>query len=437
MDGFSQLVIRTAAALALAVSGCGSGTVSQGPSASPATSTSTTSITSATPAAPPASPAPSGSTTAPPPSPSPPASAAPSLPGRGPAPVTAEERASALVRPAIVFVEVRWSGYLRNEATGQLWGSKPIKDTSGCTGFFVNPDGYLVTAGHCVDPGIEGITRSFFDEVIDQERANGNPKTRAELDRDLVGNWVAEGQVAGTPPDREVRVRQTIAGPLFNGDTPGEAPTTGTASPSPMGGRSEFARVIMFEPSSEGDLALLKIEGTNLPSVELAPESAVEIGTPVLAIGYPGPVLSMTDQVLEPSNKDGKVSAKSVNRGLPLYEISAAVTNGMSGGPAVETASAQVIGVLFYRARNEQPFNYASPSSLVRELLGRSGVRNRLGPVDGLYRTALQDYWAGDYAGAVRGFDAVLAQVPAHPQAKEYRAMAAGRMAGRPGPSPS
>ncbi|MGV9772056.1 S1 family peptidase [Streptosporangium sp. NPDC003464] len=416
MDGPLRVVASALAATSLAAAGCGSGATSQAPPAPrtpPATGTSP--ATETAPSAPATGTAPAAPS-------SPASSSAPGrpVPGRSLPATTPEERTSALVRPSIVYIKTNWSGYLRNLSTGKIWKSRLIGFTSTCTGFVVNPDGYIVTAGHCVDPGIDGASRIFFDTVIKEERKEGNKHTKEELDRELVGDWVVEGQTAGTPADREVRVQQ------------------GVDSLDASDYVQKRARVLMFEPVGEGDVALLKIESENLTGIEVAPEGVVEIGLPVLAIGYSGSKSRVTDRTLEPSNKDGKVSARDTRGGVPVYEISAPVSDGMSGGPVVETSSARAIGLISFNLSEErQPFNFVASSALIRELLGRNAVRNDIGATGRHYRTALEDYWAGDYAGAIREFDAVLTLVPSHRQAQEYRTRAVARMAERSGPSPS
>lgn len=76
---------------------------------------------------------------------------------------TPEERAAALARPGVVFLRMNWSGYVITESGTVLNGGQPYQLGTRCTGFGVNPTGYVATAGHCVDPGIEnGIGRSFL-----------------------------------------------------------------------------------------------------------------------------------------------------------------------------------------------------------------------------------------------------------------------------------
>src|SRR5262245_51015582 len=61
-------------------------------------------------------------------------------------------KASATVGPAVVYVEVHWQGRFRDVASGNLYDDGQFDLVQRCSGFAVSSDGYLVTAGHCVDP---------------------------------------------------------------------------------------------------------------------------------------------------------------------------------------------------------------------------------------------------------------------------------------------
>src|SRR5207244_3297968 len=100
-------------------------------------------------------------------------------------------------------------------------------------------------------------------------------------------------------------------------------------------GQALPARLVDFRSIEQGDAALLKVEASDLPSIELASDADVQIGTPLLSIGYPASADAVTDPSLEPSDKDGQVSSKKTIGSVPFYETSAAVTPGMSGGPTV------------------------------------------------------------------------------------------------------
>ena len=62
-----------------------------------------------------------------------------------PAP-TPEERAAALTRPAVVYLEQHWSGYVFDEEGKLFNNNKSYEIVTRCTGFGVSPDGYIATA---------------------------------------------------------------------------------------------------------------------------------------------------------------------------------------------------------------------------------------------------------------------------------------------------
>ena len=172
-------------------------------------------------------------------------------------------------------------------------------------------------------------------------------------------------------------------------------------------------------------LAGVRRSPADLPSVELATDADVHVGTPLLSIGYPASADAVTDPSLEPSNKDGQVSAKKTVGSVPVYETSAALTPGMSGGPTVDL-DGRVLGLnSFMPAGESQAFNFVAPASGLTELLARNGVRAELGPDDKAFRAALDAYYAGHYTDAIARFDKLLQVAPQHAQAQQYRTLAA------------
>ncbi len=323
---------------------------------------------------------------------------------------TPEEKAAALARPAVVYLEQHWSGYVFDE-DGTLFNSgDPFEITTRCTGFGVSPDGYVATAGHCVDPGMEGIGREFLTAAVAESIQKGYYGANVDPNKLLQfgeANWKLEGQAKNSPLDRQVFMQRGVAA---------GGKTTGEALP---------ARVVDFRPLSQGDVALLKLETTDLPAVELAPRDTIEIGTKVLSIGYPGSTDEVTDASFEPTNKDGQISSKKTSGSVPVYETSAALSGGMSGGPTVDL-NGRVVGINSFKINGEeQAFNFLAPSSNLAELLTRNGVKPSLGDIDKTFRKGLTDYFAGHYTAAITSFDKVLTLAPTHEQAQEYKTKAA------------
>ena len=170
-----------------------------------------------------------------------------------------------------------------------------------------------------------------------------------------------------------------------------------------------------FRPLGKGDVALLKVEKHNLPSSELATDADVNIGTSILAVGFPETTGRITDPSLDPTNKSGKVSKKSTIASIPEYEIDAALSEGMSGGPTIEL-NGKVIGLNSSGPVGEsQPFNFVSPADRLAAILASKGVKATLGPADVSYRKGLNDYYSGHYTEAIDDFDQTLSMSPDYP----------------------
>ncbi|GJF06515.1 serine protease [Pseudonocardia sp. D17] len=334
---------------------------------------------------------------------------APPPPAAGsPQQATPTEKAASQVRPAITYLSSTFTGYVADETGTFFNNGQPFQLTATCTGFGVNPNGYVATAGHCVDTTSPNGVKSDFVMAASQQVVAAIPSLDLATVYEFgMANWTVEGTAKGSPIDAQVAV--------ISGATSGAGAAV-NALP---------ARVVDFRPIDQGDVALLKIETTDLPTVELATDADVQIGTPVLSIGYPASADAVTDPSLEPSNKDGQVSSKKTLGTVPVYETSAALSPGMSGGPTI-ALDGRVVGVNSFKpAAESQAFNFIAPSQGLSELLSRNGVRNELGADDKAFRTALDAYYAGHYTDAIAGFDKLLQVHPQYAQATQFKTLAA------------
>jgi S1-C subfamily serine protease len=340
---------------------------------------------------------------------------------------TPQEKAAAIIRPSIVYIEQYWTAWVRVPRSsglnflGYVNGGQPFSWGTRCSGFVVSPAGYVVTAGHCVDVGEEGARGTALEFAVQWLVQEGwlNAGDSAAALNEAHMLWGVEGTESGSDADLEVWIQRGVAaGGLKTGD----------ALP---------ARVVDYQPWSQGDVALLKAEAEDLPVALVAPSSSIDIGTEVLSVGYPGSTDMVTDQSFEPTYKDGQINAEKTREGglLPVYEMSAALSGGMSGGPTVDLDGA-VVGVNSFSIVGEtEAFNFITPSSLVAEMLGRNGVTNELSSIDEAYRAGVEDFYAADYEGAIASFDEVLGLSPTHQQAQEMKVKATKLLAEQP-PAP-
>ena len=100
------------------------------------------------------------------------------------------------------------------------------------------------------------------------------------------------------------------------------------------------------------DLALLKIDGKDLPVMTLADSSKVKVGQPVVAMGYALDLegdASVTAGIVSALNRSMVTDSGALNG---LIQTDAAISSGNSGGPLVN-ASAEMIGINTAVARGD------------------------------------------------------------------------------------
>ena len=212
---------------------------------------------------------------------------------------------SSRVSPAVVQVQV--TGY------GAVEGSKEHGEAALITreralgsGVIVDPDGYIITNAHVV---------------------KGAHRVRVLLT---------------APASGESQVRATLG--LADRIPPMDAKIVGV--------------------SDSLDIALLKVDGKNLPTLPFADYPKLKKGQVVLAFGNP--------EGLENSVTMGIVSAvaRQVNPGVPVVYIQtdAPINPGNSGGPLVNT-DGEIVGIntfILSESGGSQGLGFAIPSSVVR-----------------------------------------------------------------------
>ena len=326
-------------------------------------------------------------------------------PVAAPPPSTPLEQVQALVQPSVVYEQITWTGYVYDRHNDGYFTEDPFTVSYQCTGFVVNPDGYIGTAGHCVDYDLT-VKNDLLSQVVDWAYTNGyyEAEPSTETIATFARHWRIDGATRNGRPDVDVSVAYGVS---VSGEPSGKALP---------------ARVVGVRPMDQGDVALLKIEAKDLTVLPLSDNAETGVGTQIVSVGYPASVDLVTDANFNPSFKEGSISAEKTIEGglLPVYEISAPVSGGMSGGPTTDLQG-RVIGVNSFNISGEtQPFNFVQPAANLQELMRAEGVENTLGPVTDDYRAGLAAYYAGDRDAAIDDFEQVLATVPSHQFAQDY-----------------
>ena len=134
--------------------------------------------------------------------------------------------------------------------------------------------------------------------------------------------------------------------------------------------KSYIAKLVGTDPSS--DIAVLKIEGINLPAIKTGHSSSVQVGEWVLAVGNP---FNLTSTVTA-----GIVSAKGRNINLlnnnqfpieSFIQTDAAINPGNSGG-ALVNLKGELIGVntaIYSRTGSYTGYGFAVPIDIVKKVV--------------------------------------------------------------------
>ncbi|MDX1252747.1 MAG: Do family serine endopeptidase [Gammaproteobacteria bacterium] len=151
-------------------------------------------------------------------------------------------------------------------------------------------------------------------------------------------------------------------------------------------GRDTTARLVGSDP--ESDLAVLKIDLPDLPSITIGQSDALRVGDVVLAIGNPfGVGQTVTMGIVSATQR----SELGINVFENFIQTDAAINPGNSGG-ALINASGQLIGIntaIFSRSGGSEGIGFAIPVSLAKEVMQQIIEKGR--PVRGWLGIEAQD----------------------------------------------
>lgn len=145
------------------------------------------------------------------------------------------------------------------------------------------------------------------------------------------------------------------------------------------------------------DVAIIKIEGNNLPTLKLGDEKSLRSLDDLITIGYPGSVSNTLTSIskqpltlldIEPSASKGQFSGfQPSGAGFNYVEVEIPQAHGSSGSPVVDL-SGKVIGIITLGTPDQEgassPFGLLIPVSVVKEYLQRAGVNLPQGDSSGV-----------------------------------------------------
>src|ERR1035441_10375271 len=128
-----------------------------------------------------------------------------------------------------------------------------------------------------------------------------------------------------------------------------------------------YRNVYLLSSDPTNDLAFLKIEAVDLPTIPLGNSNKVQLGDAVLLVGAP--------QGLEQTVSDGLISGIRLDNGVRVLQTSAAASPGSSGGPLLNR-SGEAVGVMSFKLVDGENLNFTIQINYVRGKLDTLTLSN-------------------------------------------------------------
>jgi S1-C subfamily serine protease len=313
------------------------------------------------------------------------------------------------------------------------------------SGFIVSPDGYIATNGHVIQLFHEQNERQLEAELLYAALENSGFFEREAIIR-TVGDGVPLSNdrklllTARLLPHARFRLDKDLDVYLQNWRRyPAEVKEY---SPPiyPFPGRVSLPGITF---ASGKDVAILKVEGRDFPTMTIGDSNLMAIAANVTAAGYPGGATFFSQlnptEPMQASFTRGQIASLKVDvRGASLIQIDAAVSGGNSGGPVLSDRG-EVIGMTTMGL--EQGFNFAVPTGTIMEFVRSAGVTPQTSLFDRIWREALTHYFRGEtdaslnetqrraaYRASINSLDEVLRLMPDLPDAVSLRQEALRRI---------
>ena len=250
------------------------------------------------------------------------------------------------------------------------------------TGFIVTPDGYMVTNAHVVHTDEEDLYMQFAMTALNEYAITAADSFTAEMRR--LGHQMTQEEWDGIAnafyrlltQSMEVNNLQTSYICFMGNVTPG-------SDVSAKGIYLDLRKI--GEPIPGKDVAILKMDKTNLPTVALGDDTQLRTGDRVYAMGYPAvatltEALNVAQAIQEPTLTQGLISAKKeMAGGWSILQTDAAIHAGNSGGPlfneAGEVIGINTFGMLEQGGGTAPGMNFAIPISIAKQFLNEINVQ--------------------------------------------------------------
>ncbi|WP_228646568.1 trypsin-like peptidase domain-containing protein [Microtetraspora sp. AC03309] len=294
-----------------------------------------------------------------------------------------------------------------------------------CTGWWVTPDGYMVTGAHCVEMSDEELSQTFAQQALQKFNEEDAKEVISGLE-----NVVADEELVAAA--QQVYINFNSAHMKLEN----LQKSLSVLQSLPGGGVDKTAKEVPAELVSVGesypgkDFALLKVNNQqNLPTVPLGDDADVQTGNTLYISGFPGLVTNTPffsiESKLDPAMTEGPYNARrTTTEGVPYIQTQAPSYHGNSGGP-VFSREGKVIGMLIAGTVSDggeasENESFVLPVSIIKEKLNEKNIKPAASLTTTRYNEALDAFFAKHYKDALPLFREVQTLHPNHPYVAKY-----------------
>lgn len=317
-----------------------------------------------------------------------------------------EESLANLVKPSVVRIAEHISGTARIPRVKvdirkrlialvpDEYTKVPVDEYLVGSGFIIHPGGYIATNAHVVSRetvkqmlASESALSALYENALFLSDAEMQDFIQSETDNGFSkqvikyvidhGVFELESKVAVLHPDSEKRNIHDLIDEGFP------------------------AQIVSVNDNfleDEKDVALLKIEANNLPSLSLGNGEELVVGEKAYIFGFPATADLGQGSSSEATFTRGIISAikQSANKDFRIFQTDAKVSAGSSGGPLFDERG-EVKGIITFqtdelsRAEGDN-FAFALPIALVKAVAEEAGVIPAEGSYNRNFKSAFQSF---------------------------------------------
>ncbi len=347
-------------------------------------------------------------------------------------------RAIDMSTPAVVRIATLYSAHLTLAACGltvTLPASGAYTVGGLGSGAFVSAQGDVLTADHVVD-----IDRASLDDEMFGVRQVGTDvasflnaacRPSVPVTADDVANGIVQFNgfpfsTKYSPPRVLVWRSESYSGAITGASSSANASLLAGLMTAPY----KEAHVLATSSFGEDDLALIHVDLTDTPSIQLDSARQLAVEDALTVIGFPGNGDFNGDptNLLTPSVNNVTISAlKRNDNGSQLIQVGGNVEHGDSGGPALDT-DGHIVGIVSFGGSDTQGITaFLRSSDNAMSLLNSENIDTKPGTFQALWQQAFADYadtTPGHWHAAAREMDALSAKYPEFHGLDPYRAYA-------------